>query len=793
MRRFLYLLIFVLIVCLVQTSEARKLALLVGVDDYANVPSLKCCVNDMKTLKKALIKIGFKEDDIQMLVTGSGSVRDLPTKKKIEQSISELLSQAQPSDMVFLAFSGHGAQEGNNVYFCPPFADPEDLDNTCVSITKIMDDLANSNAKFKWMVVDACRNDPTQGAKGIGGKGLRVVPTPPAGIALFQSCAEGEESWEDHASGNGYFTKNFAAALSGLADGNHDGKLTLMEVCSWTTARTKDQVKNGLNKVQRPYFRGSVSDFTLYEDLNLPKAKALTEEARAAVKAEKYALAIEKFDAALALYPQSNQLKHERAIAQRLLNNRRILNNPKPKFDPMKITVPKDCATIEEAYAKVKDGGIITIEPGHYQLSETLVVNRSVTFRGNGRQAEDVAIDCSKGHTIQISRGDPFFQNLTVSCGIEKGYALCVIGGSPKLFRCIIISRKYNGMYVVGENANPKVESCIVKDCGGIGVEVEKYGHGEFTDCEIFRNEIAGITVALSGNPTFTSCKIHDVKKHGVGVINKGLGIFRDCDIYSNASTGFIVSTLGNPTVNACKIHDGKDTGVFVFDNGLGNFNDCEIFKNTKSGITVESSGNPTFTECRIYDEKRNGVLVLKNGLGNFRDCDIYGFANSGITVETSGNSIFTRCNIHDGKWIGIFVWEKGLGKFNNCSIYEIEGAGIAVSKSGNPIFTKCSIYDVKNAGVGIHENGLGKFINCEISGCIEPGIVVDNFGNPIVIGCKIYNGRRGVLILDGGKGTFNNNILENNYYQGKLANWVILPNAGNVTGSGNTPPIPAR
>ena len=161
--------------------------------------------------------------------------------------------------------------------------------------------------------------------------------------------------------------------------------------------------------------------------------------------------------------------------------------------------------------------------------------------------------------------------------------------------------------------------------------------------------------------------------------------------------------------------------------------------------------------------------------------------------METSGNSIFTRCNIHDGKWIGIFVWEKGLGKFNNCSIYEIEGAGIAVSKSGNPIFTKCSIYDVKNAGVGIHENGLGKFINCEISGCIEPGIVVDNFGNPIVIGCKIYNGRRGVLILDGGKGTFNNNILENNYYQGKLANWVILPNAGNVTGSGNTPPIPAR
>ncbi|MBR5160439.1 MAG: caspase family protein, partial [Thermoguttaceae bacterium] len=69
MHRFLCLLTIVLIVCLVQTVEARKLALLVGVDEYVNVPSLKCCVNDMKALREALMKIGFEEDDIQMLVT----------------------------------------------------------------------------------------------------------------------------------------------------------------------------------------------------------------------------------------------------------------------------------------------------------------------------------------------------------------------------------------------------------------------------------------------------------------------------------------------------------------------------------------------------------------------------------------------------------------------------------------------------------------------------------------------------------------------------------------------------
>ena len=42
MRRFLISFVFVLFVCLAGTTEARKLALLVGVDKYDDVPSLTC-------------------------------------------------------------------------------------------------------------------------------------------------------------------------------------------------------------------------------------------------------------------------------------------------------------------------------------------------------------------------------------------------------------------------------------------------------------------------------------------------------------------------------------------------------------------------------------------------------------------------------------------------------------------------------------------------------------------------------------------------------------------------------
>ena len=55
MRRYCFLLsFFILFFCFTSGAEARKLALLIGVDEYVNIQSLKCCVNDMKLLKEAL-------------------------------------------------------------------------------------------------------------------------------------------------------------------------------------------------------------------------------------------------------------------------------------------------------------------------------------------------------------------------------------------------------------------------------------------------------------------------------------------------------------------------------------------------------------------------------------------------------------------------------------------------------------------------------------------------------------------------------------------------------------------
>lgn len=604
MRRFLLLLIFVLSFCFASQSEARKLALLVGVDDYENIQSLRCCVNDMKALKEALIKIGFEEDDIQMLVTG-GAEKDMPTKKNIEQRIISIVSKAQPSDMIVIAFSGHGAQEGKNVFFCSQEVKPENIMGTTVSINKVMGVLAKCQAKSKWIVVDVCRNYSVR-----VGRGVKELPSPPSGIALLQSCAKGEKSQEDRSNGNGYFVKNLIAALSSNADANHDEKLTVKEVCQWTADHTKTEVLEMEKAFQHPYFSGADSDFVLIEG-QLPKSSRQTQQ--------------------------------------------------------KSVTVPGDYATIEEAYNNAEDGTVIMIKPGKYTLSSSIYASRPVTFRGASRRAEDVIIDCPSADAFYVRDGAPTFQYLTVSSGGVTCGAFIITGGSPKIFRCVITSRLGCAIYVNGPNADPQVDSCIIKDCDdGFGAYIYNKGRGTFIDCDVFGHSSAGFVVNNYGNPTITGCKIHDGKTGGVLIGEDGLGVIKDCDFYRNEYSGIEVRKAGNPTVIGCKFHDGKTSGVYVWDRGRGAFNNCEIYKNEGAGIEVEDLGNPTVTGCKIHDGKTCGVNIADKGQGTFNNCEIFRNASTGIIVSDFGNPTVIGCKIYEEKQSGVHIYENGTGTFNN-------------------------------------------------------------------------------------------------------------------------------
>ncbi len=82
-----------------------KKALLVGVNKYKYVRSLKGCVNDVRNMADILTSYyGFSTNEIRTIVDEN------VTRNNLMQRLDWLIDEAKEGDMLLFHFSGHGSQ-----------------------------------------------------------------------------------------------------------------------------------------------------------------------------------------------------------------------------------------------------------------------------------------------------------------------------------------------------------------------------------------------------------------------------------------------------------------------------------------------------------------------------------------------------------------------------------------------------------------------------------------------------------------------------------------------------------
>ena len=250
----------------------KKYAVLVGVDDYedTNLGKLQYTVPDIEIIYEQLLSIGFERENIFMLKSRSAAASK-PTRKLINDKIDRVFDLAGPDDIVFLAFSGHGTQIDETIYFCAEdtyITDKETTQNTAVSISEVINRFDRSPARLKWLVIDACRYDPfSRSAEIPGSRSIQNLDDPPRGTVVMQSCGFGERSYEDDEVKHGLFTLSFVEALKGAADFNDNGQITLAEINEYTTNRTVEMAREKFHQSQRPYQSGDQSNFIIVKGL----------------------------------------------------------------------------------------------------------------------------------------------------------------------------------------------------------------------------------------------------------------------------------------------------------------------------------------------------------------------------------------------------------------------------------------------------------------------------------------------------------------------------------------------
>ncbi len=187
-------------------ASAKRLALVIGNDNYQSVSKLQKAGNDAVAMASELRSAGFEV----------GLYRDLNYREMVKAT-EELYNRVQGGDEVVIFFAGHGVQIKSGNYLLPVDIEPSTesmVEKTSYSLNDMNERLESTRAAFSLVIVDACRDNPLK-AKGraVGGERGLSPPDPPKGQMVVYSASRGEQALdrlgESDADPNGVFTREF--------------------------------------------------------------------------------------------------------------------------------------------------------------------------------------------------------------------------------------------------------------------------------------------------------------------------------------------------------------------------------------------------------------------------------------------------------------------------------------------------------------------------------------------------------------------------------------------------------
>ena len=194
-------------------AAERRVALVIGNNDYQNIVKLEKAVNDANAVAAELRKVGFE-------VQAFNNVG----QKKMNQAINDFVQKVSGGGVGVFFFAGHGLQINNQNFLVPVDMDtprdPADVADQAISIPVLQDKLADAKAKYTLLVLDACRNNPLpkKAGRSIGStRGLAMTNSPSGQTVLFSAGANQEaldSLGNDDKNPNGLFTREFLPMIS---------------------------------------------------------------------------------------------------------------------------------------------------------------------------------------------------------------------------------------------------------------------------------------------------------------------------------------------------------------------------------------------------------------------------------------------------------------------------------------------------------------------------------------------------------------------------------------------------
>jgi uncharacterized caspase-like protein len=249
----------VMLLALAAPANAEKrVALVIGNNDYKNVPKLQKAVNDARTMGDTLKQLGF-----------SVMVAENQNRQQFSQTLLAFDNAVEPGDTAFFFYAGHGFEIAGQNFLLPtdvPAASEgqeELVRDASIMADRIIERLQNKQARTAILVFDACRNNPFErsGTRAVaGGGGLAPMTQLPEGVFSVFSAGPRQTALDrlsnDDTNPNSVFTRTFAKEL--LQPGEN-----LVQVAQHTRRLVSEMADTVSHKQIPVYFDQMVDDVFL--------------------------------------------------------------------------------------------------------------------------------------------------------------------------------------------------------------------------------------------------------------------------------------------------------------------------------------------------------------------------------------------------------------------------------------------------------------------------------------------------------------------------------------------------
>lgn len=185
------------------SATVRRVALVIGIADYQQLPRLRNPVRDARLLDE-VFRQSLHFDVVDRL--------ENPDRDTMARAIAEFSEKAQGADVAVIYYSGHGVQNGQRRNYLIPRDRSAGSDAELKAGAIAADDLveAVSGAQIKLIILDACRDSPN-GKKG-GSKGLARMSGEGESLLIAYATEEGKTA-EDGTGENSPYARALADSL----------------------------------------------------------------------------------------------------------------------------------------------------------------------------------------------------------------------------------------------------------------------------------------------------------------------------------------------------------------------------------------------------------------------------------------------------------------------------------------------------------------------------------------------------------------------------------------------------